>query len=196
MTDEPEESHRQFDVDVHGLWDRAASFCRRPTSVMLALESVFTQWMWSWTCADGSSDLRSGRACCEARRATGYHKKCFFLLSMSFPRSFFSTLSCCWCWDSLNPPFMSQPHFMQKNLHGFSLRANNTDCATAVCRSSYCQLLRIEGCRVVSTADLYGRNLDFLDRSPYPFYEVARSKGYQLIAINRYDISWWPNCSH
>jgi hypothetical protein len=29
--------------------------------------------------------------------------------------------------------------------------------------------LRIEGCRVVSTADPYGRNLGFLDRSSYIF---------------------------
>jgi hypothetical protein len=28
-------------------------------------------------------------------------------------------------------------------------------------------------CRVVSAADPYGRNLDFLDRSRYFFYQVA-----------------------
>jgi hypothetical protein len=33
----------------------------------------------------------------------------------------------------------------QKNLHGLSLQANYTDRATAACRRSDCQLLRIEG---------------------------------------------------
>jgi hypothetical protein len=33
--------------------------------------------------------------------------------------------------------------------------------------------LRIEGCRVVSVADPYGRNLCFLDRSRYFFFQVA-----------------------
>jgi hypothetical protein len=35
------------------------------------------------------------------------------------------------------------------------------------CMYSYIQLLLIEGCRVVSAADLCGRNLGFLDRSRY-----------------------------
>jgi hypothetical protein len=34
-----------------------------------------------------------------------------------------------------------------------SPRANYTDGATAACRRSYCQLLRIEECRMVSTAN-------------------------------------------
>jgi hypothetical protein len=34
-------------------------------------------------------------------------------------------------------------------------------------------VLRIEGCRVVRAANLYGRNLGFLDRSLYFFFEVA-----------------------
>jgi hypothetical protein len=38
-------------------------------------------------------------------------------------------------------------------LHGFSKRANYTDPATEVCRQSYCQLLRIEGCRMISAVD-------------------------------------------
>jgi hypothetical protein len=38
-------------------------------------------------------------------------------------------------------------------LRGFSLRANYTDRATTACRRSYCQLLRIEGCHVVSATD-------------------------------------------
>jgi hypothetical protein len=33
--------------------------------------------------------------------------------------------------------------------------------------------LRIEGCRMVSAADPYGCNLDFLDRSRYFFFQVA-----------------------
>jgi hypothetical protein len=33
----------------------------------------------------------------------------------------------------------------KKNLHGLSPRANYTDRATAACRRSDCQLLRIEG---------------------------------------------------
>jgi hypothetical protein len=49
-------------------------------------------------------------------------------------------------------------------LHGLSQRANYTDRATAVCRRSDCQLLRIE---VVSVTDPYGRILGFLDRSRY-----------------------------
>jgi hypothetical protein len=51
-------------------------------------------------------------------------------------------------------------------LHGLSPRANYTDRATAACRGSDCQLLRIEG-HVVSVTDPYGRILDFLDRSSY-----------------------------
>jgi trans-aconitate methyltransferase len=36
--------------------------------------------------------------------------------------------------------------------------------AVAACRRSYYQLLRVEGCRVVSVTDPYGSILDFLDR--------------------------------
>jgi hypothetical protein len=57
-------------------------------------------------------------------------------------------------------------------LHGLSPRANYTDRATAACRRSDCQLLRIEGgCHVVSVTDPYDRILGFLDRSRY--YQVA-----------------------
>jgi hypothetical protein len=52
-------------------------------------------------------------------------------------------------------------------LHGLSPRANYTDRATAACWRSDCQLLRIEGCHVVSVTDPYDRILDFLDRSRY-----------------------------
>jgi hypothetical protein len=52
-------------------------------------------------------------------------------------------------------------------LLGLSPRANYTDRATAAYRRSNCQILRIEGCHVVSVTDPYGRILDFLDRSRY-----------------------------
>jgi hypothetical protein len=52
-------------------------------------------------------------------------------------------------------------------LHGLSPRANYNDRATAACRRSHCQLLRIKGCHVVSVTDPYGRILGFLDRSRY-----------------------------
>jgi hypothetical protein len=55
----------------------------------------------------------------------------------------------------------------KKNLHGMCPRANYTDRATAACRRSDCQLLRIRGCHMVSVTDPYGRILDFLDRSRY-----------------------------
>jgi hypothetical protein len=56
-----------------------------------------------------------------------------------------------------------------KKLHGLSPRANYTDRATAACRRSDCQLLRIEGCNVVSVTDPYSRILGFLDMSRYFF---------------------------
>jgi hypothetical protein len=43
--------------------------------------------------------------------------------------------------------------FSQNKLRGMSLRANYADRAAAACRRSQCQLLRIEGCRVVRAAD-------------------------------------------
>jgi hypothetical protein len=52
-------------------------------------------------------------------------------------------------------------------LHGLSPPANYTDRATASCRRSDCQFLRIEGCHVVSVTDPYGRILGFLYRSRY-----------------------------
>jgi hypothetical protein len=55
----------------------------------------------------------------------------------------------------------------QTKLHGLSPQANYTDRATAACRRSDCQLLRIEGCHVVSVTDPYVRILGFLDRSRY-----------------------------
>jgi hypothetical protein len=58
-------------------------------------------------------------------------------------------------------------------LRGLSPRANYTDPATAACRPSYFQLLRIGGCRVVSATDPRGRILGFIDRSRYYFFQAA-----------------------
>jgi hypothetical protein len=41
--------------------------------------------------------------------------------------------------------FVNAYHIEKKNLHGLSPRANYTDRATAACRRSDCQLLRIKG---------------------------------------------------
>jgi hypothetical protein len=65
------------------------------------------------------------------------------------------------------PQNLPQPLPSTKKLHGLSPRANYTDRATAACRRSDCQLLRIEGCHVVSVTDPYGRIFGFLDRSHY-----------------------------
>jgi hypothetical protein len=62
---------------------------------------------------------------------------------------------------------------LNTKLHGVSPRANYSDRATAACRRSDCQLLRIEGCHVVSVTHPYGRILGFLDRSRYFFFQVA-----------------------
>jgi hypothetical protein len=48
---------------------------------------------------------------------------------------------------------------------GLSPQTNCTDWAIAACRRSWYQLLRIEGCRVVSAADPLGCNLGFLNSS-------------------------------
>jgi hypothetical protein len=61
--------------------------------------------------------------------------------------------------------FGVHPTPIKKKLHGLSLRANYIDRATAACRRSDCQLLRIRGCHVVSLTDPYCRILGFLDRS-------------------------------
>jgi hypothetical protein len=53
-----------------------------------------------------------------------------------------------------------------KKLRGLSPRASYTDRATAACRRSDCQLLRIKG-HVVNVTDPYGRILNFLDRNRY-----------------------------
>jgi hypothetical protein len=56
----------------------------------------------------------------------------------------------------------------ENKLLDLSPRANYTDRTTAACQRSYCQLLRIEGCCVVSAADPCNCNLGFPDRSRYP----------------------------
>jgi hypothetical protein len=60
-----------------------------------------------------------------------------------------------------------------KELHGLSPLANCTDLATAACRLCSCQLLRIEGCRVISVTVPYGRSLSFLDWSHYFFFQIV-----------------------
>jgi hypothetical protein len=60
-----------------------------------------------------------------------------------------------------------QTKIKKTNFVAFSPRANYTDRSTAACRRSECQLLRIEGCRVVSAEDPYCRKLGFLDRNRY-----------------------------
>ena len=58
-------------------------------------------------------------------------------------------------------------------LRGLSPRANYSDRAAAAGRRSQCQLLKLEGCHVVSATDPHGRfNLCFLDRSRYIFIQV------------------------
>jgi hypothetical protein len=68
-------------------------------------------------------------------------------------------------------------------LRGLSPRANYTDRATAACRRSWCQLLRIRGCHVVYLTDPYGRIFGFLDRSRYFFLQAAA----QLYSRGRVD---------
>jgi hypothetical protein len=58
-------------------------------------------------------------------------------------------------------------------LRGLSPLVNYTDRATAACRRSQCQLLRIEGCHMVSVVDPNGWILGFLYRSRYFFFQVA-----------------------
>jgi hypothetical protein len=55
----------------------------------------------------------------------------------------------------------------KKKLHGLSPRANYTDRATAACRRSDYQFLRIEGATWSAWRIPYGRILGFLDRSRY-----------------------------
>jgi hypothetical protein len=56
---------------------------------------------------------------------------------------------------------MFEIRLKKQKLRGLSPGENYTDLATATCRQSWCQLLRVEGCRVISAADPLGRNLGF-----------------------------------
>jgi hypothetical protein len=71
--------------------------------------------------------------------------------------------------------FKSLEHCEQKKINSlaFSPREKNTDRATASCRRSQCQLLRLDECRMVSAANPYGCNLGSLDGSRYFFFQVA-----------------------
>jgi hypothetical protein len=58
-------------------------------------------------------------------------------------------------------------------LRGFSPEANYTDRAAAACCMKLVLTFADRGCRVVSSANPYGRNLGFLDRSRYFFFQVV-----------------------
>jgi hypothetical protein len=62
---------------------------------------------------------------------------------------------------------------VKKNSVAFSPQANYTDRATAACRRSYCQLLRIEDVAWSAQRIPTAVNLGFLDRSRYFFIQVA-----------------------
>jgi hypothetical protein len=61
----------------------------------------------------------------------------------------------------------------KNELRGLSPRGNYTDQATAACRRSYCQLLRIEGATLSAWRILYGRIANYLDWNRYFFFQVA-----------------------
>jgi hypothetical protein len=58
-------------------------------------------------------------------------------------------------------------------LRGLSPRANYTDRATAVCQTKLVSNFAARGCHVVSVTNPYGRNLGFIDRNRYFFFQVA-----------------------
>jgi hypothetical protein len=60
-------------------------------------------------------------------------------------------------------------------LHGFSPQANYTDRATATCRRSWCQLLRIEGVAWSAQRIPTAVNLGFLDPEPVLFHSSRSS---------------------
>jgi hypothetical protein len=74
--------------------------------------------------------------------------------------------------SKLVPPNMFPAHIIKKH-SGFSLQANYTDWTTAACWHSYCQLLRIDRCHVVSVTDPYDHILCFLDQRYCFFFQVA-----------------------
>jgi hypothetical protein len=108
-----------------------------------------TQWLWGHTilhmvCYENNFS-------CSARASTLFGQTISFLTE-----SMYITTS-----------------YKKKKLRGLSPRANYTYRTNAACWRSKCQLLRIDGCRVVSTTDPYGRILSFLDRSRYFSFQVA-----------------------
>jgi hypothetical protein len=68
---------------------------------------------------------------------------------------------------------MTSTSHLYAKLRGLSPRADYTDRATAAFRRSKCQLLDAEWYGVISAAEPYGRNLGFLDRSRYYFFQLA-----------------------
>jgi hypothetical protein len=62
---------------------------------------------------------------------------------------------------------------LKTKLHCLSPRANYTDRATAACRRSDCQLVRIRRCHLVSVTDPSGRISRFSRQEPLLFYQVA-----------------------
>jgi hypothetical protein len=54
-------------------------------------------------------------------------------------------------------PRLPYTKLKKTKLRGLSPRANYTDRAAAAGRRSYCQLLRVEGCHVVSATGPHGR---------------------------------------
>jgi hypothetical protein len=87
--------------------------------------------------------------------------------------------SCSVIWYQIMKSVWSRFYWIKTNiqtnkLRGLSPRANYIDRATAVCRRSWCQLLQIEGVRVVSATDTPGRILAFLGGSLYYFFQLVR----------------------
>jgi hypothetical protein len=71
-------------------------------------------------------------------------------------------------YSELMSVLLSRPLKQKKKLHGLSPRANYTDRATAACRRSDCQLVRIQG-----ATDPSGRISRFFRQEPLLFYQVA-----------------------
>jgi hypothetical protein len=108
----------------------------------------------------------------------------FFCLRLPFYHLFFASFQSYkhihWCWHLLisfrNISSSTECALIFRNehddikktkLHGLSPRANQTGRATAACRRSDCQLLRIEGCHLEGVTNPYCHILGFLDRSRY-----------------------------
>jgi hypothetical protein len=66
-----------------------------------------------------------------------------------------------------NKKYWFLPYWTKTKFHGLSLRANYTDWATAACRRSDCQLVRIEGATWSAWRIPPAIFLGFLDRSRY-----------------------------